>query len=57
LTLPAAEPGTFLARYRAKLAAITAERQQEIDALSRKLARQDRAITALRERPRARALP
>jgi hypothetical protein len=44
------EPGAFLARYRANLAAITAERQQEIDALSRKLARQDRAIAALRER-------
>ena len=44
------EAGAFLARYRANLAAITAERQQEIDALSRKLARQDRAIAALRER-------
>ncbi|MGF7007947.1 hypothetical protein [Shinella sumterensis] len=46
----APEPATFLARYRANLAAITAERQQEIDALSRKLARQDRAISDLRER-------
>jgi hypothetical protein len=40
----------FLERYRANLAAITAERQPEIDALSRKLARQDKAIAALRER-------
>jgi len=48
------EAGAFLARYRANLAAITAERQQEIDALSRKLARQDRAIEALRERPSGR---
>lgn len=48
------EAGAFLARYRANLAAITAERQQEIDALSRKLARQDRAIEALRERPAGR---
>lgn len=44
------EPGAFLARYRANLAAITAERQQEIDALSRKLVRQDRAIAHMRER-------
>ena len=51
------EPGAFLARYRANLAAITAERQQEIDALSRKLARQDRAIAALRERPGGRTSP
>nr|WP_278116317.1 hypothetical protein [Mesorhizobium sp. WSM4875]WIE94740.1 hypothetical protein P9270_029865 [Mesorhizobium sp. WSM4875] len=46
----APDPRTFLERYRANLAAITAERQPEIDALSRKLARQDRAIAALRER-------
>lgn len=44
------EPGAFLARYRANLAAITAERQQEIDALSRKLVQQDRAIADMRER-------
>lgn len=43
-------PDAFLARYRTNLAAITAERQQEIDALSRKLARQDRAITTYRQR-------
>ena len=48
------EAGAFLARYRANLAALTAERQLEIDALSRKLARQDRAIEALRERPSGR---
>ena len=51
------DSAAFLARYRANLAAITAERQQEIDALSRKLARQDRAIAALRERPGARISP
>ncbi|HCL67795.1 MAG TPA: hypothetical protein DIC56_23750 [Rhizobium sp.] len=51
------EAGAFLARYRANLAAITAERQQEIDALSRKLARQDRAIAALRARPGGRTPP
>lgn len=38
------DPGAFLANYRAQLAALTAERQPEIDALSRKLARQDQAI-------------
>ncbi|MBB4388305.1 hypothetical protein G9X64_13030 [Rhizobium sophorae] len=46
----APEAGAFLERYRANLAAITAERQPEIDALSRKLARQDAAIAALRAR-------
>ena len=40
----------FLERYRMNLAAISAERQPEIDALSRKLARQDYAIAAFRER-------
>lgn len=44
------DPGAFLERYRARLAALTAERQPEIDALSRKLARQDHAIEALRQR-------
>ena len=41
-----------LERYRSTLAALTAERQPEIDALSRKLARQDRAIAAHCERHR-----
>lgn len=45
------DPGAFLERYRAQLAALTAERQPEIDALSRKLARQDRAIAELSARP------
>ncbi|MBB5538801.1 hypothetical protein [Rhizobium giardinii] len=43
-------PGAFLERYRANLAALTAERQPEVDALTRKLARQDAAIAALRSR-------
>jgi hypothetical protein len=51
------EPCASLTRYRANLAAITAERQQEIDALSRKLAREDRVIAALRERPGGRKPP
>ncbi|APG86760.1 hypothetical protein [Sinorhizobium americanum] len=41
------EPGAFLERYRANLAALTAERQPEADALPRKPARQDAAIAAL----------
>lgn len=44
------DPTAFLERYRANLAAITAERQPEIDALSRELARQNAAIAVLRER-------
>ena len=44
------DPSAFLERYRSNLAAITAERQPEIDALARKLARQDAAIEALRAR-------
>ncbi len=44
------DPGAFLERYRTRLAALTAERQPEIDALARKLARQDHAIEALRQR-------
>jgi hypothetical protein len=43
-------PEAFLNRYRTNLAAITAERQPEIDALSRKLARQEAAIVSLRAR-------
>jgi len=39
-------------RYRSTLAALTAERQPEIDALSRKLARQDQAIAVHYERHR-----
>lgn len=42
--------GAFLERYRANLAALTAERHSEVDALTRKLARQDAAITALQAR-------
>ena len=44
------DPRAFLERYRSNLTALTADRQPEIDALSRKLMRQDRAISALRER-------
>ena len=50
------DPGAFLERYRANLAAITTERQPEIDALSRKLARQESAIAILRERLQSEAL-
>lgn len=46
----APDPGAFLERYRSNLAAITVQRQPEIDALSRKIARQDQAIEALRAR-------
>lgn len=46
------DASAFLERYRANLAAITAERQPEIDTLSRKLARQNQAIAVLRERLR-----
>jgi hypothetical protein len=44
------DPSALLERYRSNLAAITAERQPEIDALSRKLARQDAAIDTLQAR-------
>lgn len=44
------DPEGFLVRYRAQLAALTTERQPEIDALSRRLARQDQAIAVLRKR-------
>lgn len=43
------EPDAFLTRYRSNLAAITAQRQPEIDALTRKLMRQQSAIAALQE--------
>jgi hypothetical protein len=46
----APDPGAFLERYRSQLAALTAERQPEIDALSRKLARQEQAIASFLER-------
>ena len=46
----ASDPGAFLERYRTQLAALTAERQPEIDALSRKLARQEQVITKFLER-------
>ena len=42
------EPVAFLERYRSNLAALTAERQLEVDALARTLARQDSAIAAMR---------
>ena len=42
------DPKAFLERYRLHFAALAAERQPEIDALSRKLARQDRALAETR---------
>lgn len=48
----APDSGTFIERYRSNLAAITAERQPEIDALSHKLARQDQAIARIRAKHR-----
>ena len=45
----APDPRAFLERYRSRLAALTAECQPEIDALSHKLARQDRAIARFLE--------
>ncbi|WP_034884574.1 chromosome segregation ATPase (plasmid) [Ensifer sp. WSM1721] len=44
------QPSASLERYRKSLAALTAERQPEIDALSRKLARQEATIGAFQER-------
>lgn len=41
---------TLLERYRAHLTGLTAERQLEVDALARRLARQDAAIAAFRGR-------
>jgi hypothetical protein len=46
----APDPGAFLERYRSQLAALTAERQPELDALSRKLARQEQAIARFLDR-------
>lgn len=46
------DTSAFLERYRSNLAAITAERQPEIDALSRKLARQDAAIETFKAKNR-----
>ena len=43
------DPGAFLERYRSQLAALTAERQPEIDALSRKLMWQEQAIARFLE--------
>ena len=45
----APDPQAFLERYRSQLAALTAERQSEIDALLRKLARQEQAIARFLE--------
>ncbi|WP_333722992.1 hypothetical protein [Agrobacterium tumefaciens] len=44
------KPEAFLCRYRSDLAAITAERQPEIDALSNKLARQEAAVASFHVR-------
>lgn len=44
------DPEAFLERYRSQLAVLTAERQPEIDALSRKLARQEQAIARFLDR-------
>lgn len=46
----APDPSAFLERYRSQLAALTAERQPELDALSRKLARQEQAIARFLDR-------
>lgn len=46
----APDPGAFLERYRTQLAALTAEQQPEIDALSRRLAQQDQAIAGFCDR-------
>ncbi|WP_234895259.1 hypothetical protein [Agrobacterium vitis] len=44
------EPEAFLCRYRSNLAAITTERQPEIDALSSKLAWQEAAVASFHVR-------
>ncbi|PBB52515.1 MULTISPECIES: hypothetical protein [Mesorhizobium] len=46
----APDPGAFLERYRSQLAALTAESKPEIDALSRKLARQEQSIARFLDR-------
>ncbi|MGB3388456.1 MAG: hypothetical protein WBA88_10795 [Pseudaminobacter sp.] len=46
----APDPGAFLERYRSQLSALTAERQPEIDALSRRLTRQEQAIARFLDR-------
>lgn len=46
----APDTGSFLERYRNNFAALMAGRQPEVDALTRKLARQDAAIAAFRKR-------
>lgn len=46
----APDPGAFLERYRSQLEALTAEHQPQIDALSRKLVRQDQAIARFLDR-------
>lgn len=46
----APDSGAFLVRCRSQLAALTAERHPEIDALSRKLALQEQAIANFIER-------
>lgn len=46
----APDTSSFLERYRNNLAALMAEPQPEVDALTRKLARQDAAIAAYRKR-------
>jgi len=45
----APDPQAFLERYRSQMATLTAARQPEIDALSRKLARQEQAIASFLE--------
>ncbi|WP_292326623.1 hypothetical protein [Mesorhizobium sp.] len=46
----APDPGAFLERYRSQVEALTAEHQPEVDALSRKIARQDQAIARFLDR-------
>lgn len=46
----APDRGAFLERYRSQLEALTAKHQPEVDALSRKLARQDHAVARFLDR-------